>query len=321
MNTINNIKNNILNGYAITKEEAMSLIHMDLDELCMSADIIRKHFCGNSFDICSIVNGKSGKCSEDCKYCAQSSYYKTLINDYSLLDNNRLIKEAIYNKNKGILRYSIVTSGKKLSDYEIDKVCKSYFKIKKNCDIALCASHGLLTYEQFKKIKNAGVIRYHNNLETSRRNFTNVCTTHTYDDKINAIKSAQQSGLEVCSGGIVGLGETYEDRIDMIFDIRNLGVKSIPVNILNPIVGTPYENLPVLTTEEICRIVAIFRFIVPNAIIRLAGGRGLMKDKGKLVFKAGANGAISGDMLTTSGISIDEDISMIKELGFEVKML
>ena len=321
MSFTNRLKIRILDGYQITKEDALGLVDEDLEELCHCANALRDHFCGNSFDICTIINGKSGKCSENCRYCAQSVYYKTVIDEYPLLDSSSLKKEAIYNHGKGILRYSIVTSGNSLSDDEVDQICKSYGSIGKHCSISLCASHGLLTLNQFKKLKDAGVTRYHNNIETSRRNFPNICTTHTYDDKIIAIKNAQQAGLEVCSGGIMGLGETMEDRIDMVLDIQSLGITSVPVNILNPIKGTPYEHLPVLTADEVRRIISIFRFIMPRGAIRLAGGRGLLPDKGKSVFMSGANAAISGDMLTTSGISIDEDMSILKELGFQVKKL
>ncbi|WP_053956842.1 biotin synthase BioB [Inediibacterium massiliense] len=318
---IQKLKKKVLNEHEINRQDAMKLIHTDLDELCFSADEIRKYFCGNGFDICTIINGKSGKCSENCKYCAQSSHYTACVEEYSLLDHDRLLKEAVYNHSRGILRYSVVTSGRKLTDEEIVHICKSYKHIKSNCNIALCASHGLSSYKQFVQLKESGVKRYHNNLETSRRNFINICTTHTYDDKITAIKNAQKAGLEVCSGGIMGLGETMKDRIDMALDLRRLFIKSIPINILNPIQGTPYEKSPILTMDEVRRIIAIFRFILPKATLRLAGGRGLLEDKGKSVFKSGANAAISGDMLTTKGISIDEDMNMISELGFEVKII
>lgn len=315
------LKNSVLNGYQITKEDAIKLVDVDLEDLCNAANELRNYFCGNSFDICTIINGKSGRCSEDCKYCAQSSHYKVSIEDYPLLSSEELLKGAKYNQEKGILRYSIVTSGKRLSDTEVDKICESYSQIKEEFGISLCASHGLLSYESFKKLKDAGVDRYHNNLETSRRNFSNICTTHTYDDKIAAIKNAQKAGLTVCSGGILGLGETMEDRIDMALDIRDLGVKSIPINILNPILGTPYEGSEILSTEEVRRVVSIFRFILPDGAIRLAGGRGLIEQKGKTTFTSGANAAISGDMLTTAGISIQDDMKMIEELGFEVSMI
>lgn len=315
------IKNKILSGFQIKKEDAMQLITADLEKLSTASNELRQHLCGNNFDICTIINGKNGKCSENCKFCAQSAHYKASVEEYPLLDCECLLKEAIYNFDRGILRYSVVTSGKKLSDDELESVCNSYSKIRKNCDISLCASHGLLSFEQLLKLKNAGVQRYHNNLETSRKNYPNICTTHTYDDKINTIKAAQKAGLEICSGGIIGLGETMEDRIDMALDIRELGVKSVPVNILSPIPGTPYGKLPVLTDDEVRRTVAIFRFILPYAAIRLAGGRNLMADKGRLLFLSGANAAISGDMLTTSGISIDDDMKIINELKFEVKLL
>ena len=185
-------------------------------------------------------------------------------------------------------------------------------------NIEVCASFGLLDEESFKQIKKAGVSRVHNNLETSRNNFPNVCTTHGYDDKIEAIRAAKQAGLTVCSGGIMGLGETMEDRIDMVLDIRDLGIRSIPVNMLNPIPGTPYEDNQRLTVSDMRRIVAIFRFLVPDGFIRLAGGRGLMEDKGRKCFESGANAAISGDMLTTAGITIENDMKMLKELGFEL---
>ena len=188
-------------------------------------------------------------------------------------------------------------------------------------DIQVCASFGLLEKEDFEKLKAVGVSRVHNNLETSRRNFINICTTHTYEDKIHAIRQAQEAGLKVCSGGIMGLGETMEDRVNMVIDIRELGIKSIPVNFLNPIPGTPYENVPMLSQEEMRRIVAVFRCLIPDAAIRLAGGRGLLKDKGRACFQSGANAAISGDMLTTSGMTIEKDMAMIKELGFEVRAM
>ena len=299
------------------KQEALSLINTDLQELSFAAEKIKQKFCGNKFDMCSIVSGKSGKCSENCKFCAQSSHYKTSIKEYPLLDSQNIFKEAKHNADKKVKRFSIVTSGKKLSDTEIDSVCQTYKNIKNKCDILLCASMGLLSYEQLVKLKQAGVTRYHCNLETSRRFFPSICSTHTYDDKINTINLAKKAGLEICSGGIFGLGETFEDRIDMFFDIYNLGIKSVPINVLNPIKGTPFENNKILSQEEINRTVAIARFILPDAFIRLAGERLLFKDKGVSMFSSGANATITGDMLTTSGTSIDEDFNTIKKLGFE----
>lgn len=308
----------VINGYTVNKDEALSLVEAPLDELTSAANDIRKHFCGNKFDICTIINGKSGKCSENCKFCAQSAFYDTTVEEYPLVDKDTIVESADYNASKGIHRFSIVTSGRCLSKNDIEQVCADVKAIKEKCDIKVCGSFGLLNEEDFKILKDAGVSRIHNNLETSDNNFSNVCTTHKYQDKINAINAAKAASLEVCSGGIMGLGETFEDRIDMVMDIRSLGVKSIPVNMLNPIKGTPYEANKVLTNDEMCRIVAIFRFIIPDGFIRLAGGRGLLPDKGKKCFMSGANAAISGDMLTTSGISIDTDMKLLAELGYEV---
>lgn len=320
MNIID-LKNDILNGKLINKTEAMALVDVDIDLLCSLADEIRQKMCDNKFDLCSIVNGKSGKCSENCKFCAQSSFYDTGAETYPLLPQKDILSLAKYNKEKGVLRYSIVTSGKKLNEKEIDYMCDISENILNTLDVKVCASFGLLSEEEFRKVKKSGIVRIHNNLETSRRNFPNVCTTHTYEDKITAIKNAQKAGLEVCSGGIMGLGETYEDRIDMALDIRDLGVKSVPINMLNAIEGTPFEKNERLTDDDMRRIVAIYRFILPYAAIRLAGGRGLLSDKGKACFKSGANAAISGDMLTTTGITINDDIKMITELGYVAQII
>lgn len=320
MQTIKGLKEKVLHGGAITREEAIALYEAPLEELCQAADEIRKYFCGNGFDICTIVNGKSGRCSENCKYCAQSSYYHTGAGVYPLLDKEEIVAQAKYNGERGVLRYSIVTSGRALNNQEVDKMCEAIRAVKQETSIEVCVSFGLLNVEQFRKLKEAGVTRVHNNLETSERNFPNICTTHTFEDKIDAIRAAREAGLSVCSGGIMGLGETKEDRIDMAFTLRELGVKSVPVNMLNPIPGTPYENKKCLTVEEMRRIVAVYRFILPDASIRLAGGRGLMEDKGESCFQSGANAVISGDMLTTSGYTIESDMEMIHRLGYQEEL-
>ena len=318
MSRINELKRKILSGGLITREEALLLADEPLEQLCEAADEIRAHFCGDIFDMCTIINGKSGRCSENCRYCAQSAHYNTSCEEYSLLGTDELVKQALYNYERGVLRYSIVCSGKKLSDSEVDSLCGSIRAIKKACNISVCVSAGLLDEHNFRKLKEAGVDRAHNNLEASRRFFPEICTTHSFDDKINAIKAAQAAGLEVCSGGIMGLGETMEDRIDMVLTARELGVKSVPVNMLNPIPNTPLEHNKILTEGEMSRIVAIFRFIIPDGQIRLAGGRGLLSDMGKKLFCSGANAAISGDMLTTRGITIDNDMKLTRGLGYRV---
>lgn len=320
MNNLDRIKQLVLSGKKITKEVALSLVDEDVEELSKEANEIRIKYCGNVFDICTIINAKSGRCSENCKYCAQSSFYNTNAESYSLLDTEEIVKQAKYNDDRGVLRYSLVTAGKRLTDDELGQAVESIKVVKEKTNIEVCISMGLLNEEQYKKLKEAGVTRVHNNLETSKSNFINVCTTHSFEDKVKAINAAKSAGLGVCSGGIMGLGETMEDRIDMAISLRNLGVKSVPVNMLNPIKGTPFENNKILTNNDMRKIVAIFRFILPDASIRLAGGRGLLEDKGRACFLSGANAAISGDMLTTSGISIETDLAMIDELGYKVEL-
>lgn len=318
---IEELKKRVLAGEQINRAEALRLAEAPLKELTEAADEIRTRFCGRTFDLCTIINGKCGRCSEDCKYCAQSVHYHTACTGaYELLRAEKLVEQAKYNAEQGVLRYSIVTSGKRLSDREVDAVCESIREIRAQVGILVCVSFGLLSERQFEKLKRAGASRVHCNLETSERYFPQVCTTHTYRDKIETLKAAIRAGLEVCSGGIIGLGETMEDRIDMVLTARELGVKSIPVNLLNPIPGTPYEHNPVLTNEELCRTATVFRFLIPDASIRLAGGRGLVEDKGEKCFKSGANAAISGDMLTTAGITVQTDMELLKNIGYEVKL-
>lgn len=315
------IKDKIINGMDITYNEALSLINAPFDELLNCADEIREHFCKNIFDVCSIINAKSGRCSEDCKFCAQSAHYKTDISEYPLLDKDKIVKEALYMAEKGVLRFSIVTSGKALTDKDVDIIAEVIKEIKSKSNISICASLGLLSASNFEKLKNAGLERVHNNLEASKNYFPKVCSTHTFDDKVNALKKAVSSGLSVCSGGIIGLGETMHDRIDLAFSLKELGIKSVPLNILSNIKGTPYENNKKLSESEILRTAAIFRFILPDAFIRLAGGRAQLSDGGKKAFLSGINAVISGDMLTTSGISVDTDMQMIKDTGYIVELI
>lgn len=316
---VNSLTEKVLKGEQVTKGDALYLYDQPLDQLCEGADKIRRHFCSSCFDLCTIINGKSGRCSENCKFCAQSAHNHTGVTEYPLLPDEEILAQAKINQRQGVLRYSIVTSGKRLSDGEVDRMCSLIQRIRAEAGILVCVSFGLLTEEQFRKLKAAGVSRVHNNLETSERNFPNICTTHTFQDKVRAIRAAQAAGLSVCSGGIMGLGETVEDRIDMALSLRELGIKSVPVNMLNPIPGTPFEKNERLTNEDMRRIVAVYRFILPDASIRLAGGRGLLPDKGKGCFSSGANAAISGDMLTTAGITVQTDLALLKELGYEVK--
>lgn len=317
MTRVEELKHKVLDGGQISREEALELYDAPLEELCGAADAIRKKFCSDSFDLCTIINGKSGRCTENCRYCAQSAHYCTQVQEYPLLSSQEITEHAKDNDARGVLRYSIVASGRAMSDGEVEQVCQSVRQIRNETGMKVCVSLGLLNEEQFKRLRQAGVSRVHNNLETSRKNFPNVCTTHTYDDKIASIRAAQRAGLEVCSGGIVGMGETVEDRIDLALTVRELGVRSVPVNLLNPIPGTPFGQIDPLPGKELRRIVAVYRFLIPDGAIRLAGGRGLLEDGGEACFCSGANAAITGDMLTTAGITIESDCRMLERLKYK----
>ncbi len=309
----------VLKGIQITKNDAMELLDIPFDDLVNAADRIRKHFCGNTFDVCTIINVKSGNCSEDCKFCAQSAYYDTEITTYPLMNKNQLKNKTMGIYNSGFKRISYVSSGKMLNNNEFNTIRDCINELKEeHDDIKICVSLGFLTKQQIDSLETSGVDRIHNNLETSENYFENICTTHSYTDKINTLKSVNNDNIKICCGGIFGLGESFEDRIDLAFKLNDLNIKSIPINILNPIKSTPLENNEILPNEELCKIVAIFRFINPSSYIRLAGGRSLLEDNGQKAFKSGANAAILGDLLTTQGVKYNKDIQMIKELGYEI---
>lgn len=312
-------KEKILSGGEIDRPGAEELLKAPLEELCEAANEIREKLNGNTLDTCSILNGKSGLCTENCKYCAQARGHKTGVEEYPLLTVDRIVEEGLQTAEAGVDRFSVVTSGVRVSDAEVDVLCRAYAKIHEQSDIQLCASHGLINYEQFLRLKEASITRIHNNLETSRRFFPRVCTTHTYDDKIETIRAAQKAGLEICSGGIIGMGEEMSDRLDMAFELRDLGVESIPVNVLMAIPGTPLQDQPLLPEPEILRTIALFRLINPTANIRLAGGRNSMTDCGRLALHAGANASITGNMLTTSGNTVEEDFEMFTKAGFQLR--
>ncbi|MBQ9383231.1 MAG: biotin synthase BioB [Ruminiclostridium sp.] len=320
MYDVSSLADGIISGRRLGKGDDLGLLlEAPLDSLCESADRIRKALCGDKFDLCSIINGKSGHCPENCRFCAQSAHNHTDIKEYPFLDEEAIVSECRHNAEKGVHRFSIVTAGRTLSDGDFEKAAAAYARMHREFpQIKLCASHGLLTSGQFARLKECGVTTYHCNIETSRRNFPNICTTHTFDDKLECIGRAKASGLNVCSGGIIGMGEMWEDRLDMALTLAELGIRSVPINALRPIKGTPLEALTPLTKEDILRTAAIFRFILPDAFVRFAAGRNTLPLSGKEAFLSGMNAAITGDMLTTSGNGISEDVDMLGKMGYEV---
>lgn len=295
------------------------LLTVNLKELCAGANNIREKLCEKKVDLCTIINGRSGKCSENCKFCAQSAHHNTIIEEYAFLKPDIILEDCKKNEANGVHRYSIVTAGRSLTGSDFDKAIEAYKKMHEECKINLCASHGFLTEEELIRLKEAGVTMYHENIETSKKNFHNICTTHSYEDKIKEIKLAQKSGLNVCSGGIIGMGETWEDRIDMAISLSELGIISIPINVLIPIKGTPFGNLERISDEDILRTIAIFRYINPTAYIRMAAGRSYFADGGSEIFLSGANATLTGDMLTTVGNNTEQDKIMLTTHGFDIQ--
>ena len=313
---LNTLADEIIQGKRLEPQDDTSyLLTAPIDELQEAAGKIQRAFCGNHIDLCTIINGRSGRCSENCRYCAQAACHHTGIDEYPFLTAEEIIANAKANEKAGINRFAIVTSGRALAGEEFEHAIAAYEKMRDTLSIELCASHGIITREQFRRLRKAGVTSYHHNIETSSRFFPKICTTHTYDDRIRTIKIAQEEGLRVCSGGIIGMGEDWQDRLDMAFELQALGIESIPINALMPIPGTPLEKQKPLDSNQILRTIALFRFVNPTANIRLAAGRKLLPENGATAFLHGASASITGNMLTTSGTTIEEDIRMLARLG------
>jgi len=307
--------------YGIDKKTALRLYKRTgsaVYDLFAYANSVRDRYHGNKVDLCSIVNAKSGSCPEDCSFCAQSAHNKTEAAIYPLLNKDRIISAARSAQEKGVKRFCIVTSGKKPSESELAEIC-SFVSDIRELGLLPCATLGILNIDELKRLKDAGLYRYHHNLETSEAYFSEICTTHTYRDKIRTINAAKAVGFSICSGGIFGLGESWEDRIDMAFALKDIGIDSVPINFFTPVSGTPMENREQLDPLEALMIIAIYRLILPEAEIRVCGGRPqTLRDLNSQIFLAGANGLLLGNYLTTSGRNPDDDLQMIRDMGLEV---
>lgn len=310
----------IESGGEIDYATALSLARdAELDDLCQAADELRCRFHGDFFDLCSIINARSGHCSEDCRYCAQSARHSSLIERYEQIDSSLALEQGKENDHSGVHRLSLVTAGRLVADNQLEKLGDLYVELGRETSLQFCASMGFLTREKAERLVAFGVRRYHCNLESCRDFFPQVCTTHTWEEKVATLDIARAAGLEICSGGIIGMGETLEQRLQLAFELRELAVLSIPLNILTPIVGTPMADLVPIAFSEVLRTIAMFRFINPLAVIRMAGGRNQFGDDQYRCFRAGANGAIVGNYLTTAGNGLKEDLQVIAKMGFNFR--
>ncbi len=314
---LDEIKERILGGGAITTDEAYALLEADPVRLCEAAAEITA-LSPATFDSCSIVNARSGRCPENCRWCAQSAHWTTGCETYPLIPEEDCMTLARYNDAKGIKRFSLVTSGKAAKGKTLDAICRMIGRVANETGMKACASLGLLDIDDLRKVRSAGALRYHCNLETAPSHFPRLCTTHTYADKLATIEAARRAGLEICSGGIIGMGETPRQRVEFALALREIKPISIPINILIPIPGTPLADTPPLTEEEILVTIAIFRFVHPKVFIRFAGGRQKLSPEVQLrAMKTGINGGIVGDMLTTLGSTIDSDKALIEKAGYK----
>jgi len=312
-------------GYVPTYDEVCDLARLPegntIDLLTCAQKIVRA-YKGNRITLCAILNAKSGRCTEDCAFCAQSSHHETGVPTYDLKSEEFMVADATGRRAAGATRFSMVTSGLILTKEEIATICRTTERIREKSDITVCASLGTLTPERARALKKSGVSVYHHNLETARSFFDQICTTHDYDDDINTVKLVKSEGFRVCSGGIFGLGESWEQRVELACTLRDLDVDGIPLNFLNPVAGTKMEQRPLLSPMEALKSIALVRFVNPTKDILICGGREItLKDFQSWIFLAGANGLMMGNYLTTQGRNAGMDLDMIRELGLQPTLL
>lgn len=296
------------------KREIKALLDLPLAELIAKADRVRRD-AGLGLELCSIMNAKSGMCAEDCKFCAQSARHRTAAFVYPMKGKEEMLKAARHAKDIGAKRFDIVTSGNSLTKEEIEVITEAVSEIRKEIGIDMCASLGRLDENSLKALKEAGLSRYHHNIETSPNYYPNIVTTHSFQDRVATVRAAKRAGLEVCSGGIIGMGESWDDRIDMVIILKELDVDSVPINVLVPIKGTGLENIKILSCVDVIKTIAIFRIVLEDKIIKIAAGReSILKDFQAMAFMAGANGMLIGGYLTIKGRDINDDQALAEEV-------
>lgn len=297
----------------LDKEELLDLYNTDLETLLE----LSSRYMSKNIEFCSLVNARSGKCSQNCKYCAQSSHYRTDIETYPLIDKEEVLKAAKEAKEYGVNHFAIVTSGKDPEEENFDKIIELIQEINKVDGISSCASIGILNEEDAKKLADAGLKRFHHNINTSQSYYPEVCTTHTWEDRVNTCKLVKKYGMELCCGVILGMGETVEQRIEMAMELAEIQPDSIPINILMPIPQTPFENYgDKIDEENILRTLAVFKIANPNSVLRFCGGRLRLSEKNQeLALKTCVEGILTGNYLTTTGKSPQEDLKTVEKLG------
>jgi biotin synthase len=319
---INSLEERILAGEKILRSEAELLLATPdehLMHLLAAADRIRIKFKGWQFDSCSLINARSGRCGEDCSFCAQSAHHDGDCETYGLRPADVILGAAREAKEAGAARFCTVTSGGALSDNEFDALLECLQQVRSEVDIPLDASLGFLDNQRALRLGSAGVTRYNHNLETSRDYYPEICTTHTFDQRVATVKTVLSQGFSACSGGIIGMGETPAQRLDLAFSLADLGVDCVPINILNPRPGTPLADADPVEPLEIMKTVALFRLILPTATIKIAGGReSNLGDFQAMALRSGANGMIIGGYLTTGGRAVEDDLRMVRQAGFVI---
>ena len=314
-------KNRVLTKQGLTEEMANKLFNVEnkvLSQLSDAANVITRIFQGSKIDVEQLANIKKNYCSEDCTFCSQSAFFDTGIDKYQLMSAEEVIKQATDAKKAGAHSYCLVAAWREPSNDDFKKVCHIIEEVNEKVGISIECSLGFLTIQQATKLKELGVIRYNHNLETSESKFPEICTTHTYQDRINTLHIAREAGLELCTGGIIGMGETRKQREELVQAISKLNPEEVTVNLLVPFPGTPLELQTPLSLEEILRVFAVLRFLLPKSIIKISGGREVnLNDDGKELLLSGANGIISAGYLTLDGNSMQKDVKMIKEIDLE----
>jgi len=317
---LQHIKADALKGIPASVDDAMAIAdRYTLSEIQAAADEVRSHWCADEIDTCSIANARSGRCPEDCKWCAQSAHYDTDAEVYDIIGRDEMLGLLRRMNERGVGRFSLVTSGRMVGTRQIEAFCNLFRDCRREAPaIGLCASMGLLDRSCMDALREAGVTRYHCNLETAESYFPELCTTHTRRDKLDTIRAAREAGMEVCSGGIIGMGETRRQRLELAEECRETGAVSIPVNILSPIPGTPLGGTPLISEEEVELTVALYRLIAPKTAIRFAGGRArVSEDATARMLRGGVNGAMVGDLLTTKGNRPDTDRELFARCGYK----